>query len=179
MKRILTKWITSEQLHPQIEDVHQNKHPVTDLLTFLLLIYGFVIAGCGGKFPHENVKVYTAEVGLTLKTGEACRYIYKDDNYNLNFLFCILSNGASFTEVNIKTLHATIISNYPVIGMGKSKTDDVLFEVNQNTAKMCIKIKHRSIQPGTYGYDIRKCFTAAKNPDGSWTVKNLPFSDSS
>lgn len=144
----------------------------------VLLLGMLIITGCGVKLP--SLEVYPAEVGLKLKTGEACRYTYKDDKYDLNFLFAVISsNGASFADVNIKTPENHITSGGTALNGGSIivERSDVKLGINGSSAQVCVEKKRPPIRAGSYGnfYSMGKCFTATRNPDGSWSIKNLPF----
>ena len=147
------------------------------IVTVLLIGIGLVVAGCAFK---PQVKVYPAKVGLKLKTGEACRYTYKDDKYDLNFLFVVVSsNGASFTDVNIKTPDNHITSGGTSLNGGTIVVErsDVKLGINGSSAQICVGKERPPIRAGSYGnfHSVGKCFTATRSPDGSWSIKDLPF----
>lgn len=139
---------------------------------FICLMMFCVVAGCGPS------KMMPCTVGLTLKPGESCRYTASDNDYSFDFVFSAMDGGASFPKVYLKSPGGTYgPTGGPTALHGGTSTmrrfDDQAMSINSSTAAICLG---SNIIEFMDRQDLkRKCFTARSNPDGSWTIKELPL----
>ena len=169
-----------------MKNTSMNQYPLVSMFTLMFLVFGvpgilltsLFLVGCGGDEEEdtpeasvganplvdkeEEVPPIVREraepplndlgvcaIGLTLKAGESCNYVAGE----ANVVFSVLQDGSACREGG------------PVI-------QEVLgAQVQVDNAKFC---RNDNIEQDDA---FKSNFAADKNPDGSWTINNLPLAD--